>query len=109
MHMFDLLLSFISVPLSTGEESDAAILAILSGGPLAGIGFYTFFYFRYRNSNKNHAFEHETDIGVLGEIGRKDSKVGHISKTRASSISGDNSGSHRSRVGRISVGQRQNP
>jgi hypothetical protein len=79
-------------------ESDA-ILFLLALGPASAVGFYWAIYRHYRNTDKSHAFEHETAVEVLALTGAEaDRKVDEVRGTRASRIQGDNAGKHRQRV-----------
>jgi hypothetical protein len=79
-------------------DSDA-ILILLALGPASAVGFYWAMHRHYRNTDKSHAFEHETAVEVLALTGMEDDrKVDEIRGTRASRIQGDNSGEHRQRV-----------
>jgi hypothetical protein len=79
-------------------DSDA-ILFLLALGPASAVGFYWAMHRHYRNTDKSHAFEHETAVQVLSLTGSEtDRKVDDIRGTRASRIQGDNVGAHRQRV-----------
>ena len=53
----------------------------------------------YGNTDKSHAFEHETAVEVLALTGmERDHKVDEVRGTRATRIQGDNMGNHRQRV-----------
>ena len=79
-------------------DSDA-VLFLLALGPASAVGYYWVIYRHYRNTDKSHAFEHETAVRVLKLSGMEDDrKVDEIRGTRASRISGENAGSHRQRV-----------
>jgi hypothetical protein len=76
-----------------------AILFLLALGPASTVGFYWALHSHYRNTDKSHAFEHETAVEVLALSGAEaDHKVDEIRGTRASGIQGDNVGNHRQRV-----------
>lgn len=76
-----------------------AILLLLSLGPVSAVGFYWAIYRHYRNTDKSHAFEHETEVEVLALSGSEnDRKVDSIRGTRNSRIKGENGASHRQRV-----------
>jgi len=75
------------------------ILFLLALGPASAAGFYWAMYRHYRNTDKSHAFEHETAVEVLALNGAEsDLKVDEIRGTRAPRIQGDNVGQHRQRV-----------
>lgn len=79
-------------------DSDA-ILILLALGPASAVGFYWAIHRHYRNTDKSHAYEHETAVEVLSLTGMDgDRKVDEIRGTRASRIQGDNAGNHRQRV-----------
>jgi len=79
--------------------SDDGGLALLLLGPAGGAGLYWMLYRYYRNTDKSHAFEHETAVEVLALTGSEaDRKVDEIRGTRSTRIQGDNVGSHRQRV-----------
>lgn len=79
-------------------EGDA-ILFLLALGPASAAGFYWVVHRHYRNTDKSHAFEHETAVEVLALSGAEsDRKVDEIRGTRATRIQGDNVGNHRQRV-----------
>ena len=79
-------------------DSDA-ILILLALGPASAVGFYWAMHRHYRNTDKSHAFEHETAVEVLALTGSDgDHKVDEIRGTRSARIQGDNAGDHRQRV-----------
>jgi len=71
-------------------------------GPAGGAGFYLFFYFRYRNSNKTNQFERETAVAV-SPMQRQDQKVDFVHRTKRSEIPSRNDGKPRERVQRIQL------
>ncbi|CAG7597612.1 hypothetical protein ACFPZL_07040 [Leucobacter soli] len=73
---------------------------LLLAGPAAGIATYTALYRYYRNTDKSHAFEHETIIEAQPVTG-SDQKVDEIRGTKQKSIQGNNVRSHRERVQRV--------
>ena len=73
------------------------ILFLLTLGPVSAVGLYWAIYRHYRNTDKSHAFEHETAIEVLTGA-EADRKVDEIRGTRAPRIEGDNASNHRQRV-----------
>jgi hypothetical protein len=76
-----------------------AILIVLALGPVSAVGFYWAVVRHYRNTDKSHAFEHETAVEVLALTGTEaDRKVDEIRGTRSMRIAGDNAGNHRQRV-----------
>ena len=80
--------------------SDDSSLAILLLGPAGGAGLYWMLYRYYRNTDKSHAFEHETDIKAQPVTG-SDRQVGENNGTQQRSISGNNVREYRKRVERI--------
>ena len=80
--------------------SDDGGLAILLLGPAGATGLYWFLYRYYRNTDKSHAFEHETKV-VAKPVTGTDEKVGVVKGTRESGISGDNVREYRERVQRL--------
>jgi len=79
-------------------DSDA-ILLLLALGPASAIAFFWAMHRHYRNTDKSHAFEHETAVEVLVLTGAEaDRKVDEVHGTRSPSIQGDNVGNHRQRV-----------
>ena len=46
-----------------------AILIVLALGPVSAVGFYWAMVRHYRNTDKSHAFEHETAVEVLALTG----------------------------------------
>ena len=76
-----------------------AILFLLALGPASAAGLYWAVHRHYRNTDKSHAFEHETAVEVLALTGAEaDRKVDEIRGTRSPRIQGDNVGNHRQRV-----------
>ena len=79
--------------------SDDTTLFLLAIGPLSAVGSYWALYRYYRNTDKSHAFERETAVGVITLSGsEQDRKVDEIRGTRSSEIDGNNAGEHRKRV-----------
>lgn len=79
-------------------SDDSSWLLLL--GPAGATAFYWAIYRYYRNTDKSHAFEHETDI-VAQPVRGHDEKVDEIKGTRESRIDGENGRSYRARVQRI--------
>ncbi len=76
-----------------------AILFLLALGPASAVGVYWAMHRHYRNTDKSHAFEHETAVEVLALTGiEADRKVDELRGTRSPRIQGDNVGNHRERV-----------
>ena len=80
--------------------SDDGGLWLLLLGPAGATGLYWALYRYYRNTDKSHAFEHETTVDVKPVTG-SDDKVDVIKGTRETRIAGDNAGAYRQRVKRI--------
>jgi len=80
--------------------SDDGGLSILLLGPAGATGLYWFLYRYYRNTDKSHAFEHETKVEAKPVTG-SDEKIGEVKGTRESGISGDNVREYRQRVERL--------
>jgi hypothetical protein len=79
-----------------------AILFLLALGPASAVGFYWAVYRHYRNTDKSHAFEHQTAVEVLALQGAEaDRKIDQIRGTRVARIQGENTASHRQRVRRM--------
>ena len=76
-----------------------AILFLLALGPASAVGVYWAMHRHYRNTDKSHAFEHETAVEVLALTGiEADRKVDELRGTRSPRIQGDNVDHHRQRV-----------
>ena len=80
--------------------SDDSSLALLLIGPGGGIGLYWALYRYYRNTDKSHAFERETDV-VAKPITGDDRKVDTVTGTQRTRIDGDNVRAYRQRVQRV--------
>ena len=79
-------------------DSDA-ILFLLALGPASAVGSFWVMHRHYRNTDKSHAFEHETAVEVLALSGAEaDRKVDELRGTRSPRIQGDNVGNHRQLV-----------
>ena len=78
-------------------------LWLLALGPAGATGLYWALYRYYRNTDKSHAFEHETTVNAKPVTGA-DRKVGVNNGTRESRIRGDNLRNYRARVQRIGKG-----
>ena len=84
-------------------DSDGGILALLAIGPAGAVGLYWALYRYYRNTDKSHAYEHETTVEAKPVTG-SDVKVGTNNGTRESRIRGNNVREYRDRVERIGQG-----
>ena len=83
--------------------SDDSGLALLALGPAGAVGLYWALYRYYRNTDKSHAFEGETQIDATAVTG-SDLKIGTNNGTRESRISGDNVQQYRRRKEPLSRG-----
>ena len=82
--------------------SDDGGLWLLARGPAGAPGLYWMLYRYYRNTDKSHAFERETDVQAQAVTGAdSDRKIDEIKGTRETRISGDNVHAYRNRVKRI--------
>ncbi|MBD3914404.1 hypothetical protein IEZ25_07235 [Nocardioides hwasunensis] len=81
-------------------SSDGPPVWLLAAGPAGAVATYWALYRYYRNTDKSHAFERDTLIEAKPVQGGRE-KIDHISRTRMSSIDGDNSRKHRARVQRL--------
>ena len=79
--------------------SDDSGLALLALGPAGAVGLYWALYRYYRNTDKSHAFEHETAVEAKPVTG-SEHKVDEVKGTRESSIRGNNVSAYRQRVQR---------
>jgi hypothetical protein len=79
--------------------SDDSGLWLLLAGPASATGLYWALYRYYRNTDKSHAFEHETAVEAKPVTG-SDHKVGEVKGTRETRIRGDNVSAYRTRVQR---------
>ncbi len=80
--------------------SDDNGLWLLLLGPAGATALYWGLYRHYRNTDKSHAFEHETAVDAKPVTG-SDRKVDVVKGTRETRISGDNVSEYRKRVQRI--------
>lgn len=82
--------------------SDDGGLWLLALGPAGATGLYWMLYRYYRNTDKSHAFERETDVQAQPVTGLEhDHKVDEVKGTRETRINGDNVNSYRQRVKRV--------
>ena len=71
-------------------------------GPAGATGLYWMLYRYYRNTDKSHAFERETEVKAQPVTGAEhDRKVDEVKGTQARRIEDDNVGNYRERVERI--------
>ena len=80
--------------------SDDGGLWLLAMGPAGATGLYWYLYRYYRNTDKSHAFEHETAVEAKPVTG-SEQKVNEVKGTRATRIPGDNVREYRKRVKRF--------
>ena len=80
--------------------SDSSGVEILLVGPAGAIALYWGLYRYYRNTDKSHAFERETDV-VAQPVTGSDRKIDEIRGTQRSGIDGDNVSAYRQRVERV--------
>ena len=80
--------------------SDDSGLWLLTLGPAGAVGLYWMLYRYYRNTDKSHAFEHETEVKAKPVTG-SEYKVDEVKGTRAKRIPGDNVSAYRERVQRL--------
>jgi hypothetical protein len=80
-------------------DSESSLI-LLAMGPAGGVGLYWFLYRYYRNTDKSHAFEHETKV-VAKPVTGSDHKVDTNNGTRERRINGNNIGEYRQRLGRM--------
>ena len=80
--------------------SDDNSLALLLLGPASSVGLYWALYRYYRNTDKSHAFERETQVDAKPVTG-SDEKIGTNNGTRERRIKGDNVREYRQRVSPI--------
>ena len=82
-------------------DNDSALF-FLSLGPASAAGLYWMLYRYYRNTDKSHAFEHETEIVAQPVTGMEaDRKVDEVRGTQETQIRGNNVGDYRRRVKRV--------
>ncbi|KAG1253226.1 hypothetical protein G6F68_011431 [Rhizopus microsporus] len=80
--------------------SDDSGLWLLAAGPAGATALYWALYRYYRNSDKSHSFEHETEVKAQPVTG-SNQKVGQVRGTEATRIEGDNVYQYRIRVARF--------
>ena len=77
------------------------VLFLLALGPASAAGLYWMLYRYYRNTDKSHIFERETDIKAQPVTGAdQDMKIDEIQGTQETQIRGNNVGDYRRRVQR---------
>ena len=80
--------------------SDDSGLWLLAAGPAGAAALYWALYRYYRNTDKSHDFEHETEVQAKPVTG-SDNKVDEVRGTQRRRIDGDNIDDYRQRVKRI--------
>lgn len=80
--------------------SDDGGLWLLLLGPAGATGLYWALYRYYRNTDKSHAFEHETTVEIKPVTGT-DVKIDEVKGTQRTRIDGDNTSQYRKRVRRF--------
>ncbi len=80
--------------------SEDGSLLLLLAGPAGAVALYWTLYRYYRNTDKSHAFERETDV-VAKPITGDDRKVDTVTGTQRTRIDGDNVSAYRQRVQRV--------
>lgn len=81
-------------------SDENGILLLLAAGPAAATGLYWGLYRHYRNTDKSHAFEHETAVNAQ-PVEASDHKIDEIKGTQQTSIPGNNVDAFRTRVRRV--------
>ena len=82
--------------------SDDGGLALLLLGPAGGAGLYWMLYRYYRNTDKSHAFERETEVVAQPVSGMEaDRRVDEVRGTQETQIRGNNVADFRKRVQRM--------
>ena len=81
--------------------SEDSGLWLLAAGPAGATALYWALYRYYRNTDKSHAFERETEI-VAKPITGSDRLVDTVTGTQETRIRGDNVRAYRNRVQRDS-------
>ena len=77
------------------------ILFLLALGPASAAGLYWMLYRYYRNTDKSHHFESETEVKAQPVAGAGgDVKVNEVRGTQETQIRGNNVGDYRKRVQR---------
>ena len=78
------------------------VLFLLALGPASAAGLYWMLYRYYRNTDKSHAFERETDVVAQPVSGMEaDRRVDEVRGTQETQIRGNNVGDYRRRVKRV--------
>lgn len=89
--------------LLAGSDSGSGAVAIpFLAGPAVFLGVYLGIYRYYRNTDKRHHFERETQVKV-GNLESGDRKIGENNRQQSRRMRGRNSTDHLERVRRIRV------
>jgi hypothetical protein len=81
-------------------ENDG-VLFLLAMGPASAVGLYWMLYRYYRNTDKSHAFERDTEVVAQAVTGAEyDQRINAIRGTQETQIRGNNVGDYRQRVQR---------
>lgn len=80
--------------------SDDSGMWLLALGPTGAAALYWAIYRYYRNTDKSHAFERETDIQAKPVTGT-DHQIDTVTGTQRTRINGDNVSAYRQRVERV--------
>jgi hypothetical protein len=88
--------------LADSDSGAAGIAFPFIAGPAVFAAVYGGIYRYYRNTDKRHHFEKETEVAV-GNLRSSDRKVGTNNRQKSRSMSGRNSTDHLKRVRRIRV------
>ena len=92
-----------TVTLLADSDSGAGSIAIpFLAGPAVFLGVYLGIYRYYRNTDKRHHFERETEVKV-GNRETGDRKIGENNRQQSRRMRGRNSTDHLQRVHRIKV------
>ncbi|ATG52899.1 hypothetical protein CFK38_16250 [Brachybacterium vulturis] len=92
-----------TMTLLAGSDSGAGGIAIpFIAGPAVFAAVYGGIYRYYRNTDKRHHFERETEVSV-GNLRSGDRKVGENNRQQDRAMRGRNSTDHLQRVHRIAV------
>ena len=86
----------------SGDSGIAGLLFPFVAGPAVFAAVYGGIYRYYRNTDKRHYFEKETEVAV-GNLRTGDRRRGSNNRQRSRTMSGANQDDHLERVRRISV------
>ncbi|MFC7375729.1 hypothetical protein ACFQS2_02775 [Brachybacterium sp. GCM10030267] len=88
--------------LADGDSRVIGLSFPFLAGPAVFAAVYGGIYRYYRNTDKRHHFEKETEVSV-GNLKQRDAKVGTNNRQKSRTMSGNNSTDHLKRVRRITV------